>query len=213
MASSFGLLLRRGLSTSALRCDMVRTPIPTFGLTGCYAQALYSASVKSKTKENVAKDLVTIGGMFQSQKVADFMNDPFIKSDIKLGLLKEVATKAGMSNTSVNFFGVLAENNRLDLISDVTDIFARLMSAEKGEIPATVTTAQALDAKQKKEVETALAKFVNKNEKIILTEKVDPSLLGGMVVNIGDKFTDMKYIDMSTSSKIKTYLELIKQPV
>uniref|UniRef100_H2Y4T7 ATP synthase peripheral stalk subunit OSCP, mitochondrial n=1 Tax=Ciona savignyi TaxID=51511 RepID=H2Y4T7_CIOSA len=141
------------------------------------------------------------------------MNDPFIKSELKLGHFKEVATKAGMSTTSINFFGVLAENNRLNLISGVSDIFARLMAAERGEVPASVTTAQPLDAKQKKEVEAALAKFVQSKEKIVLSEEVDPTLLGGMVVNIGDEYTNMKYIDMSTSSKIKTYMDMIKQSI
>ena len=36
--------------------------------------------------------------------------------------------------------------------------------------------------------------------------------MGGMVVNIGDKSRDMKYIDMSTATKVETYLNLIKQP-
>lgn len=42
--------------------------------------------------------------------------------------------------------------------------------------------------------------------------QVDASIMGGMVVNIGDKYTNMKYIDMSTATKVKTYLNLIKQP-
>lgn len=37
--------------------------------------------------------------------------------------------------------------------------------------------------------------------------------MGGMIVDIGDKYTDMKYIDMSTASKIKIYQDLLQQPV
>nr|CAB3224526.1 ATP synthase subunit O, mitochondrial [Phallusia mammillata] len=213
MANPISHLVRRGLSTSAIRCDLVRTPIPMFGLSGNYAHALYSASVKSKTKDKVATDLVMLRQLLTKQKVSDYMNDPFIPTTKKLDILKEVASKGGMTDTIVNFFGVLAENHRLNLMGDITKIFDRLMCAERGEVPATVTTAQALDAKQRKEIQAALAKFVKANEKVVMTEKVDSSIMGGMIVDIGDEYTNMKYIDMSTSSKIKVYLDLIKQPV
>ncbi|CAK8672671.1 unnamed protein product [Clavelina lepadiformis] len=192
---------------------MIKTPVPTFGIAGTYTQALYSASVKNKTKDIVAKDLINFGEVLKNPKVSDYINDPFVGSSDKLSLLKEVGGKTGMADTTINLFGTLAENHRLNLVSEVSHIFARLMKAEKGEVPATVTTAQPLDTKQRKDVEAALAKFVNKNEKIELVEKVDPTILGGMIVDIGDKYTDMKYIDMSTASKIKIYQDLLRQPV
>ena len=73
--------------------------------------------------------------------------------------------------------GVLAENHRFNLVSEISDIFSRLMRAEKGEVPASVTTAQALDSKQRDEVMKALKKFVKPKEKIVLEEKVR-SLVG-----------------------------------
>lgn len=51
-------------------------------------------------------------------------------------------------------------------------------------------------------------KFLKGNETIQLTAKVDPSLIGGMVVSIGDK-----YVDMSVASKVKKYTELISAAV
>ncbi|XP_076819720.1 ATP synthase subunit O, mitochondrial-like [Clavelina lepadiformis] len=213
MASSISLVLRRSLSTGRPYQSMIKTPVPTFGIAGTYTQALYSASVKNKTKDIVAKDLINFGEVLKNPKVSDYINDPFVGSSDKLSLLKEVGGKTGMADTTINLFGTLAENHRLNLVSEVSHIFARLMKAEKGEVPATVTTAQPLDTKQRKDVEAALAKFVNKNEKIELVEKVDPTILGGMIVDIGDKYTDMKYIDMSTASKIKIYQDLLRQPV
>lgn len=62
----------------------MKTPVPTFGIAGTYAQALYSASIKTKTKDQVAKDLVEFGNVLKSQTVLDYMNDPFIKSSSKL---------------------------------------------------------------------------------------------------------------------------------
>lgn len=67
---------------------------------------------------------------------------------------------------------------------------------------------QPLDAAMEKELQTALAAFTKKGEKILLTKKVDPSIMGGMVVSIGDK-----YVDMSIATKVKLYTSVIKQAV
>lgn len=67
---------------------------------------------------------------------------------------------------------------------------------------------QALDAPMQQELQTVLKSFVKSGQSIILNSKVDPNILGGMIVSIGDK-----YVDMSTASKIKKYTELIQQAV
>lgn len=65
-----------------------------------------------------------------------------------------------------------------------------------------------MDAATLKEVESALSGFLQKGQSLQLTTKVDPSIVGGLVVVIGDR-----YIDMSLSSKIERYTALLKQPV
>ena len=67
---------------------------------------------------------------------------------------------------------MLAENHRFNLVSEISSIFTRLMLAEKGEVPAQVTTAQPLDDKQRKDIMAALKKFVKADEKVVLEEKV-----------------------------------------
>ncbi len=56
----------------------------------------------------------------------------------------------------------------------------------------------------KKEVEGAMASFLTKGQKSLISYKVDPTIIGGMVVSIGDK-----YVDMSMASKLKKYSEMI----
>lgn len=72
----------------------------------------------------------------------------------------------------------------------------------------TICIFQPLDDASEKELQTALSAFTKKGEKILLTKKIDPSILGGMVVSIGDK-----YVDMSIATKIKTYTKIIKDAV
>ena len=66
----------------------------------------------------------------------------------------------------------MAENHRFNLVSEISATFSRLMRAEKGEVPASITTAQPLDSKQKQEVLAAMKKFVKANETIVLEETV-----------------------------------------
>ena len=63
---------------------MVKAPVPLFGIAGTYTQALYSAAVKAKTKDQVAKDLVEFGEVLKNPKVADYIKDPFVESSTKL---------------------------------------------------------------------------------------------------------------------------------
>lgn len=79
------------------------------------------------------------------------------------------------------------------------------MSAYRGEVLCTVTTAKPMDEKNKKELETVLKGFAGKNAVLKLNQKVDAAIIGGMVVEIGDK-----YIDMSTSTKIKKIVAVLR---
>ncbi|KAH6929192.1 hypothetical protein HPB50_024102 [Hyalomma asiaticum] len=67
---------------------------------------------------------------------------------------------------------------------------------------------QPLDAAMDKELESALKAFLKKGEVLVITKKVDPSIMGGMLVSIGDKF-----VDMSIATKVKTYTGILKQAV
>jgi F-type H+-transporting ATPase subunit O len=67
---------------------------------------------------------------------------------------------------------------------------------------------QALDGPLQQELEAALKSFVKSGQSILITSTVDPSILGGLIVSIGDK-----YCDMSTASKVKKYSDIIKAAV
>lgn len=81
------------------------------------------------------------------------------------------------------------------------------MAANRGEVVCEVITANPLDADTKAKLESTLKRLLKKGQTILLTTKVDPSIIGGMIVSVGDK-----YIDMSVASKIKMYTDLILSP-
>jgi len=190
-----------------------KAPIPVHGVSGNYAQAVYSAAVKKSAKPQVAKDLAALQGALSNTKVNDYMSDPFIDSKNKLNILNSVAAQQKMSPLTVNLFAVLAENNRLDKVAEISEIYARIIKAEAGFTPVTVTSAVKMTPAQEKEVAAAVKAIVGSDANVDLNSEVNEDLIGGLIVSIGDKYTTMQHIDLSTSSKIQKYSAILKQGV
>mmetsp|Transcript_30402 Transcript_30402/g.97007 ORF Transcript_30402/g.97007 Transcript_30402/m.97007 type:complete len:100 (-) Transcript_30402:25-324(-) len=91
----------------------------------------------------------------------------------------------------------MASNARLDELEKVAADFGELMKAKGGVVDATVTSAVALTAAQSKAIQKALEGTLAAGQTISLITEVDPKLLGGLQVQVGDK-----YMDLSVSSKI-----------
>ncbi|XP_064473494.1 ATP synthase subunit O, mitochondrial-like [Ornithodoros turicata] len=202
--------LARQFSTSAVqRSALVRPPLAVFGVDGRYATALYSAASKEKKLDAIEKELLKFKGQLeQDKKLAEFIDNPLVQKLAKRDALTQALTKLNYSKIMVNFIGALAEHGRIRQVATVINTFSRIMGAVRGEVHCEITSAKPLDAATEKELEGALKAFLKKGEVIILTKKVDPSIIGGLIVSIGDK-----YVDMSIASKVKTFTDVIKQAV
>jgi len=209
MAASRCLSVARQFSTSAVSAQLVKPPIQVYGVGGRYATALYSAATKQKNLEQVDKDVASVEGLMKkSAALSEFMGNPTINRRTKTNVLADVLKAEKMSVSAVNFFSMLADNSRLNKSKEIFDAWRKIMAAHRGEIVCNVTTAKALDGSQQKQVQEALKAFVKKGESLQLNMAVDPSLLGGMIVEVGDK-----YVDMSTATKVKNLTNLIKEAV
>ncbi|RZC36896.1 ATP synthase subunit O, mitochondrial [Asbolus verrucosus] len=209
MASNKLSMVVRSFSTGSVANQLVKPPIQVFGINGRYATALYSAATKQKTLETVEKDLVKFQSTVKTDaKLREFILNPTIKRSLKSSALKSVASKISLNPQSSNLLQTLAENGRLKNLDGVINAFKTIMSAHRGEVTCEVITARQLDAAQKQKLEGVLKSFVKSNESIHLTVKVDPSIIGGMIVSIGDR-----YADMSVATKIKKYTQVISFPV
>ncbi|UYV76211.1 ATP5O [Cordylochernes scorpioides] len=193
----------------------LQPPIAVYGVEGRYATALYSASVKQKKLEKIEKDLNQLGGILQKDKIfAEFIVNPLINKNIKKEAIKK-ALESKLDPLTINTLSAMAENGRLGQTKSMLATFSQIMSAHRNEVVCEVTTAKVLDEVQQKELDAVLQKFFKKGEKVQLKTKVlelfcpyrvDPSIIGGMIVSIGDK-----YVDMSMSSKIKKYTDILRQ--
>ncbi|EUB61766.1 ATP synthase subunit O, mitochondrial [Echinococcus granulosus] len=205
--ASFNLI--RSLSTSVASRAIIRPPTQYFGVDGRYATALYSAAIKSKNLEIVEKDLLKLKNTLATDaKLSHFCHDPTIKRHVKVQAFSNVLNKLGLSSQAFNMLQLLAQNGRLDILSKVLTTFEQIMVSHRGEVSCVVTTAKPLDRATERELTGALEKFLEAGQKLHLSLKVDPELIGGMVVSIGDK-----YIDMSILRKLRFYKAILEQPV
>lgn len=208
-ARSPALILARQLSTSSASQQLIKAPVQLFSLEGRYATALYSAATKQKVLPQVEKDLKDFSALLKTDKpLRELLLNPLLKKDLKKEAINFVLAKKKANTLTINLFGAMAENGRLASLYTVVSSFETIMAAQRGEVVCEVTTAKALDAAGKKEIDAALSAFLKKGQSLNVTMKVDPSIIGGMVVSIGDK-----YVDMSIASKINKYTQLIKESI
>ncbi|KAM9321281.1 ATP synthase peripheral stalk subunit OSCP, mitochondrial [Gastrophryne carolinensis] len=202
----------RSFSTSVSRPvakkSLVRPPIQVYGLEGRYATALYSAASKEKKLDQVEKELNSVSVLFRDPKLSGIFINPHVKRAVKQKVISDIVAKEKLSAITANFINLLAENGRLRNATDVISSFGKIMSAHRGEVLCSVTTASPLDEASMTELRTALNGFLAKGESLKLETKTDPNILGGMVVSIGDK-----YADMSTRTKIQKLTKIMRDTV
>ncbi|KAI3394823.1 hypothetical protein diail_2225 [Diaporthe ilicicola] len=187
--------------------EVVKPPVALFGLDGTYATALYTAAVKSSSLDPTATALNKLGGLVsQDAKLATILEAPTLSPADKSAIIAELEKTAGTNATVKNFLQTLAENNRLSLLGGVCTKFSELMSAARGEVEMTVTSATPLDNRTLSRLETAVSKssYVGQGKKLKVTNEVNSDIIGGLVVEIGDRT-----IDLSVSSKIAKMNKLL----
>merc|ERR1712184_33943 len=199
----------RQFSSSAVKAALVKPPIQVFGTEGRYATALYSAASKKSQLEKVEKELSSLQAeLKKNAALMEYLIDPTQNKAEKKAAVAQLMKQKKVSELVVNLFGALAENGRINKTAGVLSAFEKIMSAHRGEVQANVVTAKELSAADMKELKATLQGFLAKGETLQLTTEVDPAIIGGMKITIGDRF-----VDMSMASKIKTYTDLIKLSV
>ncbi|XP_046403480.1 ATP synthase subunit O, mitochondrial [Ischnura elegans] len=205
MAAARFSVISRSISTSSSVRQLVKPPIQVFGIEGRYATALYSAATKQKQLEQTEKELVKFQATLKSDvKLKEFIANPTMKKALKAQAMSQVAKAASLSPLAGNLLVTMADNGRLKKLDGVINAFKVIMASHRGEVHCEVITAKPLDEASKKDLEGALKAFMKKGETILLTMKVQPEIIGGMIVSIGDK-----YVDMSIATKVKKMTDVI----
>jgi len=204
---AFAAKLSRSFSTSSMSSQLSRAPVQVYGIDGRYALALYSAAAKQNKLDAVEKDLKDLQAIWhRDMKLRDYMCNPVVSRQEKKTAFDSIVKKQHYSDLTKNLFNTVADSSRYSFLERILKTFAFIMSAHRGEILCEITTAKALDEATLKEVNAAVQGFVKAGQKLSVTTKVDPSILGGMIISIGDK-----YVDMSIAHRIQQYTKVMEE--
>jgi F-type H+-transporting ATPase subunit delta len=171
------------------------------GMAGRYATALFELALENKAVDAVKKDLDQFDALIaDSTDLKRLVRSPVFDADEQLKALSAILAKAGIGGLAANFLRVITTNRRLFAVRDMIRGYRALVARYKGEVTAQVTVAEKLGDTHLDALKSAL-KSVTSGRDIDLDVKVDPSIIGGLIVKVGSRMVD---------SSLRTKLNSIK---
>lgn len=173
-------------------------------LAGRYASALFDLASENAAVTAVENDLETLSEALGA--APDFKavtTNPELSRAQQGGAVNAVAAHLGLSDLTTKFLGVLAANRRLAALPDMIAAFKTIAAAQRGEVSASVTSAHRLSEAQLATLKDKLT--AREGRTVMLSAKVDPELLGGLVVTIGSK-----RIDASIRTRLNSLAQSMK---
>lgn len=149
-----------------------------------YAKAILDLASSKNVAEAVNADMKTIATTISGNKeLSTFIQNPTIKVEVKENALLEVF--ADSNAVTKGLFHLLFENKRFEILGEIASEYNNLFDQSNGVEVAKVTTAIAMDAVLEAKVLAKIATFSDK--KITIENIVDPAIIGGFILRIGDK--------------------------
>jgi len=171
------------------------------GMAGRYAQALFELALEEKATDAVKKDLESFDALIaDNPDLARLVRSPVFGADEQLAALTAILDKAGIKGLAANFLRVITTNRRLFAVRDMIRAYRGLVARNKGEVTAQVTVAEKLSDTNLGALKDAL-KSVTGGKDIDFEVKVDPAIIGGLIVKVGSRMVD---------SSLRTKLNAIK---
>ena len=160
------------------------------GLAGRYAGALYALAEELGKIDAVVKDINGVAELVSANKdMRMLVESPAITWAEQTKAVTAVLEKCGADALTVKFVGTVASNGRLHALSRIISAFLAEHARRRGEVSAEVISAVEMDDARRARVEQAVSKLAG-SEKLSLSMRVDPSLIGGLVVRIGSRMID-----------------------
>lgn len=173
-------------------------------LAGRYATALFGLARDQKQIDAVTRSLLRVeAAMTESADFKALVTSPLIGRAEAGKAIRALVPILGVDPITAKFLGVLADNGRLGELKAVIKAVRRLASNERGETTAEVTSAHPLNDDQVARIKSNLKARLGRE--ITIEPKVDPELLGGLVVRLGSQM-----IDASIRTKLNTLAQAMK---
>ena len=149
-----------------------------------YAKAVYEIADAKGSTESVNQNMSSIREAISAhQDLQVFLENPTIKGESKLDVL--TATFKGVESQTLDLFRLLLTNKRIEILQAITIQYNLLFDKMNGIELAKVTTAIPMDDALEKQVLSKIKEF--SNNQITIENIVDPSIIGGFIIRMGDK--------------------------
>lgn len=169
-----------------------------------YAKALFGYAVETRSQDRVLNDIRALKPVLSGDPdVADFFRSPVVPVATKQSVLEKAIEGKSVSNEVQQFLRLLAQKDRLAIFGDVVEAFQAEIDSANNVSRGTVRSTTALSPTERSQVETTVERVLKK--KVIMTYKVDPSVIGGLVAQAGS-YT----FDDSVSTHLKRMTEELK---
>ena len=172
------------------------------GVAQRYASALFEVALEGHAVDAVGADLDTFERLLgESADLMRLVRSPVFSAEEQARAVGAVLARAGIGGFAGNFISLAARNRRLFVLPDMIDAYRRLAAAHRGEQAAEVTSAAPLSEDQVSSLVASLS-GVAPGKTIRIVPKVDPSIIGGLIVKVGSRMIDTSLKTKLTSLKV-----------
>ena len=159
------------------------------GISGRYATALFELARDANALDAVAGDMTGLAkAMDESADLTRVVRSPVMSRAAQGKAMAAILDRFGAQPLTKQFIGLAAHNRRLFVLPDMVRDFTRLLAQHRGEVAGEVVSAQPLSDRQLTDLKAQLKKAVGSEVRI--NTRVDPGLLGGLIVKVGSRMVD-----------------------
>ena len=152
-----------------------------------YAQAVFSLGKEQGTLDAWGDDLAMLARVVGDDHIATYLTNPSVAADRRIEAL-ESSLSSNVQPEARRLARMLIERDRTMLIPQIREIFDAQLRAERGIAIAEMTTAEELNEAERDLVQQKLETMTGK--KVELASKIDPAIIGGIIIRIGDQVID-----------------------
>jgi F-type H+-transporting ATPase subunit delta len=154
-----------------------------------YARAFFAIAREEKRYEEFSRDLGRFSAVLKENKnLSEFLANPVFDQPEKKAVLGSVLEKIPISPLTANFLNLLVDKRRIGILADIESSYRELMDHALQKVRVTVTTAFPLTGELSARLQKSLEELTGR--KVEMTVLEEPTLLGGIVVRVGDTLYD-----------------------
>lgn len=154
-----------------------------------YARAFFDIAVEEGKIEDYGRDLATFASLVvQNKALQEFLANPIFELKSKKNVVEELLGRTRISGRTANFLRLLVDKQRVGILGEVENAYKELMDKSLKKVRVSVRTAYPLTAELEQALRNRVAEMTGKD--VEMTVEDDSSLIGGLVVRVGDTLYD-----------------------